>query len=122
MSKLTIKIIDKIFEDFKESLYISDALLKNKVKPYDFFEFLSQNLEYSKQFEKIDSYNNIYKEAQIAEKVFNGDFSKNILLEMIKANNKKKYTTRMEIDQTSIISTMTDEELDKKIQDLQNKI
>ena len=119
--KLTKKIVEKIFDDFKDGLFISEALVNNQIRPYDFFEYLQRNVEANKEYEKIEKANNFFKEEQIANKVYNGDFSKTILLEMIKANNKKKYTQKIEIDNTSNLTNLSDDELDKKIKELQGK-
>ena len=122
MAKLTKKTLDKVFEDFKESLFISDALEKNGVRPYDFFDYLKNNELANKEYENIDKFNNIYKEAQIEKKVYTGDFSKTILLEMIRVKDKKKYTKKIEIEDTTNISQLTDEEVNQKIKDLQDKL
>lgn len=122
MAKLTKKTLDKVFEDFKESLFISDALEKNGVRPYDFFDYLKNNELANKEYENIDKFNNIYKEAQIEKKVYTGDFSKTILLEMIRVKDKKKYTQKIEIEDTTNISQLTDEEVNQKIKDLQDKL
>ena len=106
MAKLTKKTLDKVFEDFKESLFISDALEKNGVRPYDFFDYLKNNELANKEYENIDKFNNIYKEAQIEKKVYTGDFSKTILLEMIRVKDKKKYTQKIEIEDTTNISKL----------------
>ena len=119
--KLTKKIVEKIFDDFKDGLFISEALVNNQIRPYDFFEYLQRNVEANKEYEKIEKANNFFKEEQIANKVYNSDFSKTILLEMIKANNKKKYTQKIEIDNTSNLTNLSDDELDKKIKELQEK-
>lgn len=107
MAKLTKKTLDKVFEDFKESLFISDALEKNGVRPYDFFDYLKNNELANKEYENIDKFNNIYKEAQIEKKVYTGDFSKTILLEMIRVKDKKKYTQKIEIEDTTNISQLS---------------
>lgn len=122
MAKITKKTIDKIFDDFKEGLFISVALDNNNVKPYDFYEYLKSNEIASKEYENIERYNNIYKEAQIEHKVFTTDFSKKILEEMVKANNKKKFTQKYEIEDVTPLSSLTDEDLDKKIKALQEKM
>lgn len=122
MAKITKKTIDKVLDDFKDGLFISDALLKNNIKPYDFLEYMEKNEEANKEYQKIEKANNFLKEEIIAEKVFNGEFSKTILLEMIKANNKNKYSQKIELDQKSTIISMSDEDLDAKIKALQDKI
>ena len=122
MAKITKKTIDKIFEDFKDSLFISDALENNNVRPYDFFEYLEKNEDANKEYQRIERANNFLKEEKIASKVFNGDFSKTILLEMIKANNKNKYNPKIEIETTNTFKSLSDEELDKKIEELQKKL
>ena len=122
MAKLTKKTLDKVFEDFKESLFISDALEKNGVRPYDFFDYLKNNDLANKEYENIDKFNNIYKEAQIEKKVYTGDFSKTILLEMIRVKDKKKYTQKIEIEDTTPLSSLTDEEVNQKIKELQDKL
>lgn len=122
MAKLTKKIVEKVFEDFKDSLFISDALDKNNVKPYDFYEYLKNNELANKEYENIDKFNNIYKEAQIEKKVYSGDFSKTILLEMIKSRDKKKYVQKLEIEDTTPLSNLSDDEVNQKIKILQEKL
>ena len=122
MAKITKKTIDKIFEDFKDSLFISDALEINNVRPYDFFEYLEKNEEANKEYETIEKFNNIFKEEQVAQQVYNGKGSTTILLRMIEANNKKKYTQKLELEDTTPLSNLSDEELNAKIKALEEKL
>jgi hypothetical protein len=121
MAKLTKKTVDKVFEDFKDCLFISEALSINKIRPYDFFDYLKKNDEANKEYKSIEEFNNTYKEAQIEQKVYTSDFSKQILMRYVEANNKKKYTQKYEVDTTTTLSNLTDEEIEKKIKDLQDK-
>lgn len=122
MAKLSKKTVDNVFNDFKDSLFISDALEKNSVRPFDFFEYLKNNESANKEYENIEKFNNIFKEAQIEKKVYTGDFSKTILLEMIRVKDKKKYVQKIEIEDTTPLSSLTDEEVNQKIKDLQDKL
>lgn len=122
MAKLTKKTIDSIFNDFKDSLFITDSLEKHKVNTYDFFEYLKSNEEADQEYKKIEEYNNFVKEERIAKLAYDGKTSSNILMEMIKANNKKKYVQKFEIETTANIKNYTDEELDKMIDKLTKTI
>ena len=122
MAKLSKKTVEKVLDDFKAVYFISEALDSNGVRPFDFFEYLSKNEEASKEYETIDKFNNVYKEAQIEQKVYSSEFSKQILLEMIKAKDKKKYVQKLEIEDVSPVSAMSDEELARRIADLKSRL
>lgn len=122
MAKLSKKTFDKVLDDFKGLYFISAALEANEIRPYDFYEYMKRNEEGAKEFEEIDRFNNAYKEAQIERKVYEGDFSKPILLEMIKARDKKKYTQKVEFEDTTPLSKLSDEDLNRKIQEIQERM
>lgn len=122
MAKLSKKAVEKVLDDFKAVHFISQVLDSNGVRPFDFFEYLSKNEQARKDYEEIDKFNNVYKEAQIEQKVYSSEFSKQILLEMIKAKDKKKYAQKLEIEDVSPVSAMSDEELARRIADLKSRL
>jgi hypothetical protein len=122
MAKLNKKVVDNVLNDFKDSLFISSSLKKFSVNHYDFFEYLKNNDESNKEYLSIEECNNLIKEDQIAEKVYNGQGSATILLEMIKANNKKKYVNKAELEIKTEAKNFSDTELDEKIKFLTEKL
>ena len=71
----------------------------------------------------FDKVNNIFKEAQIEQKVYSSnDLSRNILIEMIKVKDKEKYQRKIEIDTTTNLEKLSDEDIAKQIQIIQDKI
>lgn len=123
MAKLTKKTVDKILDDFKTVLFISNAIEMNKVRPFDFYDYLNKNPDAMESFEEIDKVNNIFKEAQIEQKVYSSnDLSRNILIEMIKVKDKEKYHRKIEIDTTTNVEKLSDEDIAKQIKIIQDKI
>lgn len=123
MAKLTKKTVDKILDDFKTVLFISNAIEMNKVRPFDFYDYLNKNPDAMASFEEIDKVNNIFKEAQIEQKVYSSnDLSRNILIEMIKVKDKEKYHRKIEIDTTTNVEKLSDEDIAKQIKIIQDKI
>lgn len=112
------KKFEEIMEDFKKSLFISKSLETFDITPFDFYTFLKLNKICKERFDELEKINNLYKEEIIAEKAYSGEFSKTILLEMIKANNKKKYTQKIEVE-TNSISDLTDEEIEIKLREFE---
>ena len=122
MAKLTKKTVDLIFNDFKDSIFISSSLVKYGVNQYDFFEYLKSNEEADNEYKKIAEYNNFILEDREAQKAFSDKGNSKIRLEMIKANNKKKYTQKVEIEQTTTTKDLSDAEVDSKIEELLKKL
>lgn len=123
MARLTKKVVEKILDDFKTVLFISVAIEINKVRPFDFYDYLNKNEEAMAAFKEIDNVNNIFKEAQIEQKVYSSnDLSRNILIEMIKVKDKEKYQRKIEIDTTTNLEKLSDEDIAKQIQIIQDKI
>lgn len=122
MARITKKTIENIFNDFKDSLFIADALLKNKINHYDFFEYINSNVELLLEYEKIQNYNNIILEERVAQLAYSGQFDNKILLEMLKANNKKKYNIKQEIEINTNHKSLSDEELEFKIAEIQKRL
>lgn len=122
MAKLTKKVVDNIFNDFKDNLFINSSLDKFKIRYYDFFEFLKENEEANKEFKRIEEVNSLILEDRVAEQCYLGKGNTKILLEMIKANNKKKYTPKIEVENTNLIKDMTDEQISAEVKKLMDKL
>lgn len=121
MAKLTKKTIENIFNDFKDSLFINSSLDKYKIRYYDFYEYLKENEEANKEFKKIEEYNLLILEDRAAQQAFQVDGNPKIKIEFLKANNKKKFTPKIEVENTSVIKGMSDEEVDAELKRLLNK-
>ena len=120
-TKLTKKIVKQILDDFKEDLFIVISLKRYNVNYYDFKKFLESDQSLLLEYKEIELINNEAKEEIIAEKSLNGDFSKGIALEFIKANNKEKFGINIQID-VNKYETMSDTDLDARIKLLTEKL
>ena len=120
-TKLTKKIVKQILDDFKEDLFIIISLKRYNVNYYDFKKFLESDQSLLLEYKEIELINNEAKEEIIAEKSLNGDFSKGIALEFIKANNKEKFGNNIQID-VNKYETMSDTDLDARIKLLTEKL
>lgn len=125
------KIIIKILDDFKYSMFIRKSLKTFEVNHVDFFEALEleENEDLKARYHKIDNLNAKIFEDEVAERAFHGVErgsdkifpSEKLTLEMIKANNRKKYTPKITIETEKKITDMSDEELENMIKKLQGE-
>lgn len=122
METLTEDTVRKVLNKFKESLFIAPALKSFKVNHFDFFEFLETNENFKTEYEKILKYNNIINEDKVANLCYTGKGNSKILLEMIKANDKKKYNIKTEIEVNTNYKNLSDDALDEMIKKLQNNL
>lgn len=116
MAKLTNKIVNNILNDYKISLFISKTLSKFKVNHYDFFEYIKENEDVDKEYNKILNYNTLILEDQIAEQCYKKDGNSKILLEMIRYGNKDKYVNKQQIDINLEYNELSDEQINELIE------
>ena len=125
MAKTLEERVKKVLEDFAdiEILYINKALRENKVAPSVFYKFLNENPDFKAEYEKIEHFNNLFKEDMIAEKAYRegNTNDQGVLGMMLKAKNKNKYETKAEVNHNHNFSNMSDSELNAEIQKLLKK-
>ena len=121
-AKLTRKLVAKVFEEFKDCHYISDALDNCNVNAVDFFMFLEDNEDLLIQFKKIEDYIALYLEDKVAKVSYNNPKpSHAVLAIMIQNKNKERYVdTKKEVKNQ--FEDMDDQDLDDKIKELTEQI
>lgn len=120
--KVTADNIMEMLDDLKTMIHPSLVIDKHEVTPYDFYYFLDNNLKYRDMFMEISNYNRKYLENVIEQKAFSDDtYSKAILSEFIKVNNKDKFLSSKKEDGEVNVQAMSDDELNKTLTDLLKK-